>query len=135
MAVIEHQILEYEKLLSYKCVAENEKIPFMIKSIMTNIDALDLKISGSIILGKHLNEVEFLIPIDRTIGSSKHFSYKAVFKLMNAVRQRHYGSYEKIDESIAMLRQYISDHFLTPVTSPYILVKTLNKKCSTFSLV
>lgn len=128
MAVVEHQILECERLLSYKCIAKNSEIPFMVHSIMTNIDALDLKICGPIIIGKHRNEVEFIIPIDKAVSGGKYYSYKALFKLTNAVRQRHYGSYERIGESIAILRKYISDNLLTADSNPYILVRSLERE-------
>ena len=72
MAVVEHQILECERLLSYKCIAKNSEIPFMVHSIMTNIDALDLKICGPIIIGKHRNEVEFIIPIDKAVSGGNN---------------------------------------------------------------
>lgn len=128
MAVVEHQILECERLLSYKCIAKNSEIPFMVHSIMTNIDALNLKICGPIIIGKHLNEVEFIIPIDKAVSGGKYYSYKALLKLTNAVRQRHYGSYERIGESIAILRKYISDNLLTADSNPYILVRSLERE-------
>ena len=128
MAVVEHQILECERLLSYKCIAKNSEIPFMVHSIMTNIDALDLKICGPIIIGKHRNEVEFIIPIDKAVSGGKYYSYKALFKLTNAVRQRHYGLYERIGESIAILRKYISDNLLTADSNPYILVRSLERE-------
>lgn len=100
----------------------------MVHLIMTNIDALDLKICGPIIIGKHRNEVEFIIPIDKAVSGGKNYSYKALFKLTNAVRQRHYGSYERIGESIAILRKYISDNLLTADSNPYILVRSLERE-------
>ncbi len=128
MAVVEHQLLEFERLLSYRCKAENSEVPFMIRSIKKNIDALDLKICDPIIIGMHLNETEFIIPVDKAVNSGKYFSYKALFKLTNAVRQRHYGAYERIDESIAILQKYISDNSLNPDSNPYVLVRNLERE-------
>lgn len=127
-SVVEHQLLEFEKLLSYRCTAESSEVPHIIRAIGENIDALDLKICGPVIIGRHLNEIEFIIPVDRAVSSGKYFSYKALFKLTNAVRQRHYGAYERIDESIEVLRKYISDNSLCPDSDPYILVKSLDRE-------
>lgn len=126
--VVEHQLLEFEKLLSYRCKAETGEVPHLISAIKGNIDALDLKICGPVIIGMHLNETEFIIPVDRAVSSGKYFSYKAQFKLTNAVRQRHYGTYDRIDESIAALRKYISDNSLNPDSNPYILVKNPDRE-------
>lgn len=122
--IIEHQVLEYEKIISYECKAEPYDVPYMLHFMKKNMDALDLNICGPIIIGYHSDKIEFLIPIDKTITSNDHFLYKEVFKLVNAIMQRHYGSYEEIGRSIEKLKQYISAKSLICTTDPYISVKS-----------
>lgn len=119
--------MEYKNVLIYECSGEKNMISYLLNFINENIDALDVKINGSIIIGCHSDKTEIIIPIDKKICSSKVYSYKNTFKLVNAVRQRYYGSYDNIGNSIESLKSYISNNNLISITDPYISVKSAER--------
>ena len=128
MNIVKHQMIEYENIISYRCKTEDSEIPSMVQSIIRNIDVLDLNVCAPIIIGVHTAETEFIIPVDRAVKSSEgYYAYRPVFKLTNAARLRHYGSFRKIPDSIAALKTYLSDNSLVSDTDPYISVKNLEK--------
>lgn len=119
--VIEHQMLSHEYVLSYQTKADDKMIPKMLSSIKENISVIDLEICGNIIVTKRNDITEFLIPVDRKFEGNQHYMFKPGFKLVNAVRQRYYGSFDNIDTGLKELNSYISEQSLTPITSPYIM--------------
>lgn len=125
--IFEHQILEYENVIIYECSSEKDKMLYSLDFISKNIDALDVKINGSIIIGCHSDKTEIIIPIDKKVCSSKIYSYKNTFKLVNAVRQRYYGAYEDIENAVETLKSYIVNNNLTSITDPYISVKSTER--------
>ena len=118
---VEHQMLSHEYVLSYQTKVDDKMIPNMLSSIRKNISVIDLEICGSIILNKRNGTTEFLIPVDRKFEGNQHYVFKPGFKLVNAVRQRYYGSFDNIDTGLKELNSYISEHSLTPITLPYIM--------------
>ena len=119
--VIEHQMLNYEYVLSYQTKVNDKIIPEMIKSIKENISVINLKICGNIIITKRNDITEFLIPVDRKFEGNQHYMFKPGFKLVNAVRHRYYGSFCDIDTGLKELNSYISENSLTPITNSYIM--------------
>ena len=119
--VIEHQMLNYEYVLSYKTKINDKIIPNMLRSIKENISVIDLKICGNIIITKHDEITEFLIPVDRKFKGNQHYMFKPGFKLVNAARQRYYGKFDNIDAGLKELNSHISENALTPITSFYIM--------------
>ncbi len=128
MTVAEHQILEYGNLLSYRCRITASRILHMARSMCDNIDVLDLKVCGAVIIGQHEHDVEFLIPVDKIAVSTDRFIFKSVFKLSNAVRLRHYGSYDTIDDTVKILQKYIAQNYLIPDSDPYILINSMERE-------
>lgn len=114
-------MLSYDYVLSYQTKVDDKMIPNMLSSIRKNISVIDLEICGNIILTKRNGTTEFLIPVDRRFEGSQHYVFKPGFKLVNAVRQRYYGSFDNIDTGLKELNSYISEHSLTPITLPYIM--------------
>ena len=118
---VEHQIVNYEYILSYQTQVDDKMVPNMLSSIKENISVIDLEICGNIILTKHDNITEFLIPVDRKFEGNQHYVFKPGFKLVNAIKQRYYGSFDNIDIGLKELNSYISEKSLTPVTNAYIM--------------
>ena len=118
---VEHQMLSYDYVLSYQTKVDDKMVPNMLSSIKANISVIDLKICGNIIITKHDETTEFLIPVDRKFEGNQHYVFKPGFKLVNAVRQRYYGNFDEIDTGLKELNSYISEQSLTPITSPYIM--------------
>ena len=128
MNVVNHQMIEYNNLISYRCRTEYEEIPNYVHFIEMNVDALEVRICGPIIIGRHKNDTEFLIPVSGSVIKSNSFICKSVFRLTSALMFRHYGSYTNIESSIGMLKRYISDNSLVAITNPYIVVKSLERE-------
>ena len=114
-------MLSHEYVLSYQTTVDDKMIPNMLSSIKENISVIDLKICGNIIITKHDEITEFLIPVDRKFKGNQHYVFKPGFKLVNAVRQRYYGSFDNIDTGLKELNSYIFEHSLVPITDPYIM--------------
>lgn len=118
---IEHQVLSHEYVLSYQTKVDDKIIPDMLRSIKENISVIDLELRGNIIITRQDGITEFLIPVDRKFEGNQHYVFKPGFKLVNAVRQRYYGSFDSIDIGLKELSSYISEHCLIPITNPYIM--------------
>ncbi|MCM1508556.1 MAG: hypothetical protein NC177_15710 [Ruminococcus flavefaciens] len=95
-----------------------------------NTDALNLKICENIIAtvyGKEIInqseivDIEFLIPVNKKFKKSAFFEFKPVFQLINAVKIRHEGSMETLNQTEEILNQYICDNKLHSVTGIYYL--------------
>lgn len=119
--VIEHQMLNYEYILSYKTKVDDKIIPDMLKSLKENIAVIDLEICGNIILTKNDEITEFLIPVNKKFEGNQHYVFKPGFKLVNAARQRYYGKLDNIDAGLKELNSHIFEHSLTPITNYYIM--------------
>ncbi len=71
------------------------------------------------------NCIEFIIPINDSFPSNQHYRYKAKFKLVNAVRARHYGSFLNIGDKVEELYAYIAARSLQAITQPYFIVRDI----------
>lgn len=123
--VIEHQALIYYHVLSYETIIDEKQIPEMTLSMKNNISVLDLQLCGNIIITKKGLKTEFIIPVDKEFKSNAYYKYKPVFKLVNAVRIRHYGDFFAIDKSLKELKEYVYLNNLTAVTNPYYVDKDI----------
>lgn len=119
--VVEHQTLKVERILSHRTDVRDDFVPKMLKSIKENIAVLGFQICGDIVIAKQNGFLEFLNPVDKEFKSNEHYSFKEQVKLVNAARLRHYGSFSKIQSSLAELNDYIIQEKLTPITVPYIV--------------
>lgn len=125
MPVIEHQALIYYHVLSYETIVDEKQIPEMISSMKNNISVIDLQLCGNIIITKKGLKTEFIIPVDREFKSNAYYNYKPIFKLVNAIRIRHYGDFSSIYKSLQELKEYVYLNNLTAVTNPYYVDKNI----------
>ncbi|MCM1508667.1 MAG: hypothetical protein NC177_16290 [Ruminococcus flavefaciens] len=88
-----------------------------------NLSVLKLKQTGKAIFTVVDSFVEFNIPVDTVFQDNSHFQYKPEFKLVNAVRARHYGSFDDIKKRVIELNQYIENASLNSVTQPYFIAQ------------
>lgn len=130
MHIFKNQMLYYKNVLSYRTTIKIEDTNKLISFIQKNTDALNLKICGNIITTIHgketLNDmkivdIEFLIPVDKKLKRNFTFKFKPIFKLINAVKIRHEGSMETLNQTEKILNQYICDNNLHSVTRTYYL--------------
>ena len=104
------------------------KIEDFAQRIDYSLDVLDLSRDGKIVITQKSPFLEFLIPVDKQFSSSKHYRYKPEFKLVNAIRTRHYGSFDSIQNKVEELKKYIQDQSFLPATPPYFIVQDIKNK-------
>lgn len=123
MSAVEHQFLNYRNVLSYTINIDDSNLFDYVSGIHNSINTLNYEINGKIVLTQKNGQTEFIIPVNRDFPSTQSYKYKKEFKLVNAVRIRHYGSYRTIAETVDELKTYIHQHSLTPITQPYFVVQ------------
>lgn len=125
MRVIEHQYLHYRNVLVCKIQLDTNSITNFLKKIPESLSIINLNLNGKILMTYDNSNMEFNIPVNKSFSENSHYRYKSEFKLVNAVRARHYGSLEKIEETIMELNRYIRKNSLVPITSPYFMVQSV----------
>ena len=125
MQVIEHQYLHYKNVLVYETVVAPESISGIVNGIPDNLSVLGLQLHGKIIMTYKGNCIEFIIPVNESFSSNQHYRYKPEFKLVNAVRARHYGSFLNIGDKVEELNTYIAERSLKSITQPYFIVRDI----------
>ena len=100
MQVIEHQYLHYKNVLVYEAELDPEAISGIVNGIPDSLSVLGLQLNGKVIMTYTGNSIKFIIPVNESFSSNQHYQYKAEFKLVNAVRARHYGSFLNIGDNI-----------------------------------
>lgn len=125
MQVIEHQYLHYKNVLVYETVVAPESISGIVNGIPDSLSVLGLQLNGKIILTYKSNCIEFIIPVNESFSSNQHYWYKPEFKLVNAVRARHYGSFLNIGDKVEELYAYIAGRSFQSITQPYFIVQDM----------
>lgn len=125
MQVIEHQYLHYKNVLIYETEVAPETIPSIVKGIPDSLSVLGLQLNGKVIMTYMDNFLKFIIPVNESFPSNQHYQYKPEFKLVNAVRARHYGSFLSIGDKVEELYAYIAEHSLQSITQPYFIVRDI----------
>lgn len=125
MQVIEHQYLHYKNVLVYETEVDPETISSIVKGIPDSLSVLGLQLNGKVIMTYTGNSLKFIIPVNESFSSNQHYQYKTEFKLVNAVRARHYGSFLNIGDKVEELYTYIAERSLQSITQPYFIVQDM----------
>lgn len=135
MCIIEKQQLWYDNILSYRTRVEETALPGLIKFAESNLDAMDLKMTGNIIfsVNERIEEqdctilgIELLIPVDKQFKSSSRYVFKPKFRLENAVMCKFSGKSDRLKETGRKLCEYASEKDLRVITDVYCLVKSVS---------
>lgn len=135
MECLEGQFYLVKNLLSYRTRVESSELYDLLEYTKNNIDAMDLKVNGKVILNifekieessKQIFGVEILIPVDKKFESIGQCVYKPTFKLVNAITYRYYGSCNGFEEAEAKLSNYIKSHGMNAVTGVYYILQSDN---------
>lgn len=130
MEFLEGQFFTAKNLLSYRTRVESRDLNDLLDHVKSNLNVLDLKMSGRTILSisekiveknKQIYGVEILIPVDREFESTGQYVYKPTFKLVNAIAYRFYGG--SFAEAESKLSNYIKAHDMTAVTGVYHIMQ------------
>lgn len=134
MCIIENQQLWFENALSYRTRISENSLPELINFVRSNIDAMDLSITGNIVFTVYekikdddvsILGVEFIIPVDKRFKSSSRYVFKPKFKLENAVLYKYSGKIKALSEAVEALSSYIIQKNLQAITDFYYCVKKI----------
>ncbi len=132
MRVIEKQHLWLDNVVSYRTRVEYDRLAQLIQYVKTNMEVLDVKITGDIIFAvtEIINEsdqiilgVEFIVPVDRRITSNCHIVFKPKFRLENALVLKFSGKISELITIRRSLHEYALNNNLNVLTDVYFEVK------------
>ncbi|MDE7398030.1 MAG: hypothetical protein K2N06_00735 [Oscillospiraceae bacterium] len=132
MEFLEGQFYTAENLLSYRTRVVSGDLYDLLRYVRNNLDSLELKVNGRVILSisekfversKQIYGVELLIPVDKEFESTGQYVYKPTFKLVNAVSFRFYDNGNGFDEAELKLSNYIKVHDMDAVTGVYYVLQ------------
>lgn len=135
MNVIENQHLWFDMALSYRTRVEKNLLCDLIRHIRDNIEALDLKITDSIVVSVYeefvesaqtIFGVEIIVPVDRPFESNCHYVFKPHFKLENAVLFKYRGKASEFPEVKKKLCEYALNKHYSPLTNVYFSIKQID---------
>lgn len=133
MEFLEGQIYMAKNLLSYRTRVVSSDLDDLLQYVKNNLDSLELKITGKVILNisekikekdKQIYGVELLIPVDREFESTGQYVYKPIFKLVNAISFRFYGDCSKFAETESRLLAYVKSHDMNAVSGVYHVLQS-----------
>lgn len=108
LQILEHQFLSLTNVIKYKTTSDHKNIPEIINYLKNGVRQLGAEPNDKLVVtDKGKGEYEFLIPVNKTILSSKEYSFSPLFDLLNAIKIRHEGSFSNINKTRANLIDYI----------------------------
>lgn len=137
MAIIEHQHIEFEHILSYKTRVEIGRLEKLVSYVERNADALDLTVTGNIIFtiseivelsDKRILGVELLVPVDKVFESCEQYIYKPKFRLVNAVSVR-FADLNKFGEANDELMRYLKQKKFGAASGVYYVINCEHEYC------
>lgn len=135
MEIIEKQYLSVESLLSYKTRSTYGRLGKLIDHISKSLELLEFEQIGNIIFSLKENtydtdetilDLEFLVPVDKKFKSNEFYVYKPEFKIFNAVKARHIGTYDTLINSRNKMQKYLSQKCYQPITDFYYYINGSN---------
>lgn len=137
MAILEHQYIEFENILSYKTRVESSRLEKLVSYVKRNADALGLTIIGNIIFtiseiveipNKRILGIELLVPVDKAFESCEQYIYKPKFRLVNAVSIR-FSDFNKFEEANDELERYLKQKKFTAASGIYFIINCEHECC------
>lgn len=138
MEIIEKQYLSIQNLLSFKTRSTYKKLRELLDHLSESLKFLELEQTGNVIFTFEENrygtdeailDIEFLIPVSREFKSNEYFVFKPQFKLYNALRISHSGSYEALEDTTKNVKHYLIQTGCVPITDFYYSVKKNDVNC------
>lgn len=135
MNVIENQHLWLDMALSYRTRVEKNSLCDLIRHVRDNIEVLDLKITGSVVVSVYeeftepaqtILGVEIIVPVDRPFESNCHYVFKPHIKLENAVLYKYCGKASGFPEVKKKLCEYALSRHYSALTNVYFSIKQID---------
>ncbi|MCQ2434539.1 MAG: AraC family transcriptional regulator [Oscillospiraceae bacterium] len=128
MEITENNMIELTNVLSFRGKITQRQAGDITKQMKEIVDQSGAVKNGPMITATHsidtngaepLMDIEMMIPLDRAVTVSAPFQLKPLFRLCNAVKIRHQGNPEKVQNTAKELMEFIQSNKLTPVTPGY----------------
>lgn len=137
MALVEHQYIEFENILSYRTRVDIKRLEKLISYVERNTDALGLKITGNLIFtvtevielsDKQILGIELLVPVNRSFESCEQYVYKPRFRLVNAVSVR-FGDLNDFFKASDELMRYLNQNHFNAASGIYYIIDCDCRQC------
>lgn len=131
MEIIEKQYLSVDTLLSYKTRSTYNKLDNLVEHISDSLNFLEIERTGNIIFSLKENyntndeailDLEFLVPVSKEFKSTEFYVYKPQLTLLNAVRARHSGTFDTLNNSRKKMQEYLTQKGYQPITDYYYYI-------------
>lgn len=126
--IVENAVLEMENVLSLRTRATQQQLAQASKVLEEMLKNNGIKRNGPSVSATYavdttgaepILDIEILIPLDKKISVAAPYVIKPVFRLKNAVKIRHQGSPDLLQNTANELMGYIKDKGLMPITTGY----------------
>lgn len=130
MAILEHQHIEFENVLSYKTRVDVNRLEKLLAYVKRNTDALGLEVCGSIVFtvnevvqlpDRQILGIEILVPVNRAFESCEQYVYKPKFRLVNAVSVR-FDNICSFSEANDQLNRYLKQNHFNAASEIYYII-------------
>lgn len=128
MEILTNQTYEMNNVISYRAKMTQKEMNNAMNRLMTLIKDNGLTKSGYIttstfsiekIDNTELIDIEILCPVDKICRLPQEYTFKPIFRLLNAVKITHKGNPANLQATANLLISYINENKLTPITSMY----------------
>lgn len=128
MEILTKQTYEMKNVISYRAKMTQKEMNSAMNRLMTLINDNGLTQSGYIttstfsiekVGSTELIDIEILCPVDKICRLPQEYTFKPVFRLVNAVKITNKGDPANLQTTADLLISYINENNLTPITSMY----------------
>lgn len=122
--------IRFENLMSLRKKMDSNQVNSEIIKIAKFLDSNGINKNGPMITatfgeevvdGKHIVDMEILVPIDRKVSLPKPYVFKELFHLVHAVYARNVGDIKNLEKMYYDLQKYIEDNLLQRITAVYLV--------------
>lgn len=122
--ISEGNMLELCNVVSYRSTISRKDFDKEISDMFqfvseNNANCIGSPVTSTRSVDDSLMDVEILMPIDRNLDLSGKYIFKPIIKIYDAVKIRHCGKPENLENTADELIRYINERNLTPITPGY----------------
>ncbi|NOV00337.1 AraC family transcriptional regulator [Paenibacillus planticolens] len=137
MGIETNKSLNFEKVMSLRKKKKISEVQYRLSELINYITEngankcgplISATFGAEIINGEQVIDMEFLVAIDKEIRSTKDYSFKPLFLLVNAVYIRYIGDPRLIENAYNNLNSFISQNNFQPITAVYNINLTEEEK-------
>ena len=120
--------IRFENVASFRKKMKESEIQMSVGKFINDLKQSGAQKNGPMITatfgmeeinGERILDMEFLVPLDRSIELNKEYIFKPIFHLMHAIYTRHVGKSSVIQKTYTDLIEYIRQNRLQQITVAY----------------